>query len=158
MSKILIAHVEYWIYQYPGFILLVCTNSIILCILYNIMNDPEEGIKTSDGIFIVQKRFRDSWWKNLSQFHKFVTRILRYASDNVDHALNNQTLDMIMTQNQVFTKYNLNLLSFAYARENKDFVSTVERNSSEAKCFGNGSALTNRHWKWEKPERLKYLD
>ena len=32
------------------------------------------------------------------------SKILRYASDNVDHALNNQILDMIMTHNQVVKK------------------------------------------------------
>ena len=73
--------------------------------------------------------------KNLSQFHKVVTRILRYASDNVDHSLNNQTLGMVMTQNQVLTKYNLNLLSFAYARENKDFVSAVRKKFKRSKMF-----------------------
>ena len=67
------------------------------------------------------------------------SKILRYASDNVDHALNNQTLDMIMTQNQVLTKYNLNLLSFAYARENKNFVSTVRKKFKRSKMF----------WKWK---------
>jgi len=118
-------------------------------ILYNIMNDSEEGIKTSDGIFIVQKRFRDFWWKNLSQFHKVVTRILRYATDTVYHALNNQTLDMIIltTQNQVLTEYNLNLLSFAYARENKDFFSAVRKKFKRSKMVWK--------WKWAYQSTLK---